>query len=419
MPSVALRRSSSTPTWARCLACLALAGLLAPALAAAQLTEEEAVRRALARPELRDLFEGEVDAARGEAIRAGLWPNPVLSYSREQTRGGPAAAQDDLALLTQTFDLSGKRGLRSDAAGRRVEATRARGTSTRLALEAEVRVRFHELLAAERRVSAAAEALGRVQVLATTVGQRQAAGDVSGYDRGRLERERASIAARASVESAGLARAQARLAGLLGGQQVHSVTGELLPEGAPVALDALASRVTARPDLRALAEEAEAGALDARAGGRAWIPELTLQGGYKGSVVQDERLNGFAVGLSLPFPLFDRGQDEALRGGGRARAARARLVLETDAATAEVRGLHAQASGLAEAARRFRTDAVQTSRRLITTADAAYRGGELGILELVDAHRGALDAEIQALDLELTARRARIDLDLATGGATR
>ncbi len=417
MPSAARRRrTSSTPTLARCLV---LAGLLAPGIALAQLTEEEAVLRALARPEVRDLVEGEVDAARGEAIRAGLWPNPVLSYAREQTRGGPAAAQDDLALLTQAFDLSGKRGLRGDAAGRRLEATRARGASTRLALEAETRLRFHELLAAERRVSAATEALRRADALATTVGQRQAAGDVSGYDRGRLDRERASIAARASVESAGLARAQARLAGLLGGRELPSVAGELLPEGAPAPLEALASRLPVRPDLRALAEEAEAGALDARAGGRAWIPELTLQGGYKGSVIQDERLNGFAVGISFPFPLFDRGQDEALRGGGRERAARARLALETDAATAEVRGLHSQATGLVEAARRFRGEAVQTSRRLITTAEAAYRGGELGILELVDAHRGALDAELQALDLDLAARRARIDLDLATGGTPR
>jgi cobalt-zinc-cadmium efflux system outer membrane protein len=398
---------------------LVLAGLLAPAVANAQLTEEEAVERALARPEVRDLVEGDVDVARGDAVRAGLWPNPTLSYSREETSGGPARTTDDLALVAQTFDLAGRRGLRADAAGRRVEATRARGASARLALEGEVRVRFHQLLAAERRVAATAEGLRRIDVLSTAVGRRQAAGDASGYDRRRLEREHASIAARAAVEDADLARARARLAGLLGTKDVLAVSGELLPADATPALDGLASRVASRPDLRALAEEAEAGSLDARAGGRGWVPELTLSGGYKGSTVQDYRLNGFAVGVAVPLPLFDRGQDEALRGHGRARAARARLALETDAATAEVRGLHAQATALAEAARRFRAAALETSRRLIATADAAYRGGELGILELVDAHRGALDAELQAVELELAARRARIDLDLATGGTTR
>lgn len=409
-------RWPSPPTLARCLM---LAGLLFTGAASAQLTEEEAVQRALARPEVRDLVAGDVEVARGEAIRAGLWPNPVLSYSREEGSGGSTSAKDELALITQSFDLSGRRGLRADAAGRRVEATRARGVSALLALGVEVRARFHDQLAAERRVAATAEALQRLVTLSTAVGRRQAAGDASGYDRGRLERERASMAARGAVEEAGLARARARLGGLLGAGDLPTLNGELLPAGALPALDSLASRIASRPDLRALAEEAEAGSLDARAGGRGWIPELTLSGGYKGWTAPSERLNGFAVGVAVPFPLFDRGQDEALRGDGRARAARARLVLQTDAATAEVRGLHAQAAALAEAARRFRAEALDTARRLIATAEAAYRGGELGILELVDAHRGALDTELQALELELTARRARLDLELATGGTTR
>ncbi len=81
-------RLSSTPTTARCLV---VAGLLIalPVAAAAQLTEEEAVQRALARPEVGDLVEGDVEAARGEAVRAGLWPNPVLSIA---TADAPIAA---------------------------------------------------------------------------------------------------------------------------------------------------------------------------------------------------------------------------------------------------------------------------------------------------------------------------------------
>lgn len=416
MRPAALRRSSTKPTRVRCLV---LAALLGPAAAAAQLTEEDAVQRALGRAEVRELAEGEVEVARGEAVRAGLWPNPGLSFSREETSGSPGGGRDDLWLLSQGFDLSGKRGLRADAAGRRVEAARARGDFTRLVLEAEVRGRFHELLAAERRVAAAAEALRRIEALATAVERRLAAGDASGYDRGRLELERAGIAARAAVEEAAAARARARLGGLLGAPgDAPAVRGELLPDGGPPVLDALAGRVPARPDLRSLAEEAEAGALDSRAGGRGWIPELTLSAGYRSTTAQGARRDGFALGLSLPFPLLDRSQDEAQRGRGRARAARARLALETSAASAEVRGLHAEASALGAAARHFRRSALDTSRRLVATADAAYRGGELGILELVDAHRGALEAELQSVELELAARRARIDLDRATGGTT-
>lgn len=60
-----------------------------------------------------------------------------------------------------------------------------------------------------------------------------------------------------------------------------------------------------------------------------------------------------------------------------------------------------------------------SAAELVRTAEAAYAGGELGILELLDAYRGALDAELQALELEWGARRARIEVDRALGGTAR
>ena len=53
-----------------------------------------------------------------------------------------------------------------------------------------------------------------------------------------------------------------------------------------------------------------------------------------------------------------------------------------------------------------------------TPAEAAYQGGESTLLELLDAYRGALEAEMTALDLEWKARQARIDYDLLTGSVT-
>lgn len=404
------------PTLARCLLA---AAMLAPAIARAQLTEEESVQRALARPEVRDLLEGAVDVARADALRAGLWPNPVAGWSRESTRGGPNAATDDLATVSQGLDLSGRLGLRAEAGARGVDAARARGAAARLAMEVEVRLRFGEALAAARRVTAAREAVTRISELATAVGRRQAAGDASGYDRARLERERASFAARLAVEEADAARAAASLAGALGSESLPELAGEVLPAAALPGLEPLRAALASRPDLKALALEAEAGDLQGRAGGRGWLPELTLSGGYKGTTSGGERLDGFVVGISLPLPLFDRTQDEALRGAGRARAARAKLKLEAGLASAEVRGLHARAAGLAEAARRFRADTADGVRTMAASVEAAWRAGELGVLELVDAHRNALDAALQAVELELQARRARLDLDLATGGTTR
>ena len=409
-------RSRSIPTFSRCSALLIL---LAPFSALGQVTEEEAVERALSRPEIRDIVEGEIDAARGDALRAGMWANPTASYSREQVYGGPAASAENYVELSQAVDISGRRSLRGQAGDRRVEAARERGVSTRLGVETEVRSSFYEVVAGEARLAALRDSLRRVERLAEATAQREKAGDASGYDRMRLERERESVAARAAAQDGQLERARARLEGLLGVTAPVRVAGTLLPADAPPPTETLVARIGARPDLKALGEEAGAGDLEARAAGRWWIPDLTLTAGYKGVGVAGEQLNGYVAGIAIPLPVFDRNQDEAARAEGRSRQARGRLTLETDLATADVRGLRIQAARLADAARRFRSDASATSARLLVTAEAAYRGGELGVLELVDAQRSALDADLQAIDLESAARRARIDLVLASGGASR
>ena len=414
VPSTA--RSPTRPMINRCFVLLML---LAPTAALGQVTEEEAVQRALARPEVRDVIEGEIDVARGDALRAGMWSNPVASYSREQVYGGPAASAENYVELSQAVDISGRRSLRGQAGDRRVEAARERGSATRLGLEADVRVSFYDVVAGEARLAALRDSLVRVERLAEATVQREKAGDASGYDRMRLERERESVAARAAAQEGQLERSRARLEGLLGAKSPVRVAGTLLPSDAPPSTEALVDKIGSRPDLKSLGEEAGAGDLEARAASRWWLPDLTFSAGYKGVGVAGEQLNGYIAGIAIPLPVFDRNQDEAAHAEGRSRQARGRLTLETDLATAEVRGLRIQASRLADAARRFRSDASATSAKLLVTAEAAYRGGELGVLELVDAQRSALDADLQAIDLESAARRARIDLVLASGGVSR
>ena len=86
---------------------------------------------------------------------------------------------------------------------------------------------------------------------------------------------------------------------------------------------------------------------------------------------------------------------------------------------AQVGGLAEEARELRNAARLFREQALPTSERLTATAEAAYRAGEVVILELLDAYRTALDAEVEAAELEQRAREAEIELTRALGGINR
>lgn len=401
--------------------------VLVPAAAAGQglppavLGEDDVVRMALARPAVAAVIDGTIDVVRGEAVEAGLWSNPVLTYTREQVLDGGGAGAEDFVTLSQAFDLGGRRALMRRAGRERVRAAALDGAWTQAGVAAEARTLFYEVLLADGRVGAAKAWLARVAEVAAVVGRRFAAGDVSAYDHRRLLREQASAEARYREESAALEVVRSRLAGLLGISVPSdlAVAGTLLPDGPLPEFDVITRRVAERPDVKALAAEASAALLERRAASRGWVPDLTLVGGMKTTRVADDRGWGFVAGVSLPLPLASRGQGEAAQASGRAQVAVGRRDLLLSAAMAEALGLRSQAVGFTEAARVFRRDAVESSEDLARTAEAAYRAGEVGILELLDAWRSVLDASLQALDLEASARRARIELDRMVGEVAR
>ena len=146
-----------------------------------------------------------------------------------------------------------------------------------------------------------------------------------------------------------------------------------------------------------------------------WLPEIALGAGVK-QIAQgplDDTVP--LVSASIALPLLDRQQAEKLRAVAQTQLARSQQSLTALRAAGDVRGLWQQANQLSNAAHRFREETVQLSHELIRIAEAAYQGGQTGILELLDADRSALEAELQALELELNARQAYIDLDRFTG----
>jgi cobalt-zinc-cadmium efflux system outer membrane protein len=245
------------------------------------LTEAEAVRRGLARPDLADQEVGRVESAKADALATGLLPNPTFGYSRDR-KGGTPESTEETWQLSQTFDVSGRRGLRREAAESRVEAAYAGNNLRRGELAAEIRHRFHEALFKQETVLATEAWVQRFSRVERIVDKLARAGEASGYDRRRLARERQTAEARLSNERADLDRASERLAALLGtsGKAVESVTGVLRPTS-PAPLESAISRLEQRPDLQALARRAEAADLDGRAASRGWVPDVTLGVGPK------------------------------------------------------------------------------------------------------------------------------------------
>lgn len=409
-------RPCQLPIDGRCF--LAVAGLLlVPSSLSAQepWTEERVVARALERAPWTELGRAEGDALRGEAEARGAWPNPEVSYTREQTFGLGETGEDYLT-LGQTFDVAGRRGLRADASTLRARSIEDDTERARQEWIAAVRRRFYDVLHAALRRDALAAFRTRIDLALASVVEREAAGDASRYDRRRLERELALATLGVERGEAALEGVSAALGSLLGLDAPVAPSGSLLPEDDPPPIAALIASALRRPDLRALGVRASAADREAEAAWRGWIPDLFLALGWKGvDLGAGNRSDGFTVTATLQLPLFDRDEGAGHRAEAEGRAARARAALGAIEVEAEVRGLRAEAVRLRSAALAFAARSQEATSELPAIADAAYAGGELGILELLDAHRGATDDALAALELELDARRAAISLDLATG----
>ena len=379
--------------WVLFLALAQTAGAQEPAL-----TENEIVVRALQRPPLTEALEGAAVAEEGRGRAAGAYPNPQISYSREQTFG-PFGTGENYLSLSQTIDLGNRRGLQAKAGAIRAQAVRRESEVERLAVAADARLRFHEVLSAQLRMTALETWAAHVSKALASVTRREQLGDVSTYDRKRLEREQAVASGRLATEAAALEGARARLGALVGslGPSMR-VTGTLLPDADPPDPQTLRAAAPSRPDFVALELRAEASTLDRTAASRWWLPDLRLEGGWKGvELGANQRTDGFLAGASLALPLWDRSSGLAAIAEGEARAARGRRALLESQLEGQLEGARSEALLLRRAAAQFHERASAASAGLMRMASVAYEGGELGMLELLDAYRGAVDDELTTI----------------------
>ena len=401
---------------------LGLAGLLLlPAvLAQAQqpLTLESALELAGDfRPLNRELG-ARTDLAGARVERAGLWPNPSFEFSQERFEAGGSSTTQRFYTLSQQIDLSGQHRLEVKAAKARAERIRHSNDWQRLNHRSRVRRRFYALLLEQRRVEALEAALGRMDPVADIVSVRRRAGDISGYDQSRIERERADLKARLGEAQAERQQARQTLQALLGQSRdalAHTLAGTLKPD-APGPLSAYLERIKRRPDVKSLRAETSSAKHARQAAGRAWVPDPTLGVGFTSVAQQGADGGGLLFSVSMPLPAFDRGQAEAAMASARQRRTEARRQRLLDEAQARVRGLWRKTKSLQTSTQTFEASALTKARELTELAESAYRAGEQGILELLDAYRGQLEARLRALEMAHKTREAFIELNHASGG---
>ncbi len=386
--------------------------ILVPSVLAASertVTIEEALRLAEASPAASALAL-EIDRARAEVRASGLRPNPEVFLSREEAAG----TVDRFATLTVPTPLTGRLRLEKAAALSGLAAGEARSRQVRLEFRARVREAFVDLLAAQERESALADGLSRLSELVEVLRAREREGESSGFDRMRAERERADVEAD-FLGSRGLGvRAREAFTALLALPSGDlRAEGTLEPRGVLPGRDDVRALTGSRGDILALVKEAERADHLAQAARRRAVPEPSFTVGAKTTEVGDASGSGGVAAVSVPVPLFDRGQGVRAVAQAEGALLRARREVLVRQAQAEAQAALAEAAARREAEQAYA--AAEDPEDLARIARTAYEAGEMRILDLLDAYRTALAVRLRMIDLRVDARGAEVELDRSVG----
>lgn len=379
------------------------------------LSPEEAVRLALLRPEVARVIDAEVGVARSELTAARTWPNPELSMERVSVNRPGIDGDETSFMLSQEFDLSGRRGLQRRAAELGLSAAEAGAVAERQRVRLEVLRRYYAVVAATRRADAYRTWIAELDELARVAARRGDAGDLSGYESRRIQQSGELARSRLEEVETTLLAAQERLASLIGtgtDDVLIDERADLLPD-----MNRFGHQVGDGPlvnaELAALDGRRVSTAAAAQAASRTSLP-VTLGVGQRRFDGPSGSEDALLVQLSVPLPLFDRNQ--AARSRTQAESQRAEslyrmtlLDMQSRLATAQT-----EAARLAAAAQRLRADVVPQARELTGIARNSFAEGELDLVGLLAAFDAEIEAVNQSLDLQYRARTAWIELEQLT-----
>ncbi len=396
---------------------LALAPTAEAQTASATWTADDAARRALAAFDSPARVAARLRAARAEVALETLSPTPPLGVTHEHVPAPNAAGYLQSSLsVRQTFDVTGWRQRRRAALPHQEQALRAEGAQAQLQVASETRIAFYDARYRQERLWVFDAWLARLQAAVAVVDARHRRGDAARFDLRRVERERDVARAQLAREEALLAQAWAQLLALAPAVSRPTLVGALAPteaESSPELAAPLTAASALPPRLAGLRHEAAALATAVRAFGSPALRGWAVEAGYRFAQVGQATAHGVVLSLSVPLglwntdrPVVERLRAELARIDDQMRREQAQALRHREATRAR---LEAALAALGQ------VPAAEADGEPARLGEIAYRGGEVSLLELLDAYRSDAELTLARLDLSWEARRAALDLDLACG----
>lgn len=380
------------------------------------LTLEAAIARALEVAPRTAAAAARLHAAAGAVDQADVLPNPEVSVEFENFRGsGPYRGYGNVETtysLSQTIELGGKRGARTDAARAARSTAGLDLAAARLDLIRDVRQAFADAVAADATVALAEEQSRLAGEVERSTLARLEAGREAPIQLGRAEIARRQAQLRLEQARRRVSAARQVLAGLTGITQADV----RLEDSWFRRVDDPATRTEAKPtEVLRRESEVRRSRAELEVERSKAIPDVTLSGGFRR--FREGRDNAFLVGISVPIPLFDQNRGAIRKARAELVAAEADLAAERIDQERRVIAAHAILEEARDTAMVLQAKIIPIAEKGFSAAQEGYRQGKFSYLEMLEAQRTLFDARREMIETLQGYHNAQAELERLTATA--
>ena len=408
-PSFPLRRLGKS-----CLATVVLCGFLSPsARSATKLTLDQAIALAEDFHPLIRAGIAQIEAAQAGLTTARAYPNPIASAiagGQGIRVPGNVSGLSSLYTFTQPLELGPLRPTRLQLAQRNRESNEIRLAGTRIGVRSSVRRAFFLVLRRRAEIDILQESLRLVEQLRNRIQVRVDVGEA-----GRLE----LIRAESEVITARSAANSAQLQYIFALAQFRTTVGSTLEPD--IEIEGKLDETVALPPLETIRQQALA-QHPIMAFVRAEIKRLEANVSYEvaqrrpqpqviGEIERPPDSPSYRFGVSIPINVWNRREGPIAEAAAQVRVAAAvarsrelEFISALDAAYARYNLANQQLNA-------FQEGLLLEADEAVRAAEAAYRLGERGILEVLDSQRVLRTVRLDFLNTQYDRQSALVDLD--------
>lgn len=331
----------------------------------------------------------QVDVARGTRRTAQAYPNPELDIGTgpsrvRQVRG--QTGQNRIIGLSQPIDYPQTRAMRIQGAEAGIDVAEAGLQGARINLLTQVKLAFYDVLRRQDEMRIAQENFDLLGDVRDRVRLRVTIGESPRYELVKAEAE--LLEAAKNLESAVIRVDQAKDA-------LRNLIGPALPENFEVAgklridtpippLEELRREVMARsPDIAQSQARENQAAARLQLERRLRIPQVTVHGVYE----EDPDIRSWRLGMSLPLPLWNRREGPIAEATAQLAQSQSLVAQQQLVLLRELETIYSSYLISGRQVDAFEAGLLKEAEAALKVAEAAYRFGERGILDYLDALR--------------------------------